>query len=151
MNDRLAQLATLFGLGRVPFAPGTVASAAALIVAVPLHFFIGPFLLFALGAALALFGMWVGGHYESMVGRRDPSECVIDEAAGQWIACAFAPLSVGGYVLVFLLFRLFDVAKPWPVSKMEELEGGTGIVADDVVAGLMAGIVVFLFSQSGFL
>lgn len=151
MTDRIAQFATLFGIGRTPLVPGTAASAVALACAVPLHFLLGSYFLFALGVATALFGIWASGKYEHATGRRDPKECVIDEAAGQWIACSLAPLSLWGYLLAFLLFRLFDIAKPWPVSKAEELDSGTGIVADDVLAGLMAGMVVFLFSVSGFL
>ncbi len=151
MTNRIAPFATLFGIGRVPLAPGTAASFAALIVAVPIHYLFGSYVLFALAIATALFGIWVSGIYERETGRHDPQDCVIDEAAGQWLACAFAPLSPAGYVLAFLLFRLFDVAKPWPISKAEQLEGGTGIVADDMLAGLIAGVVVYLFSFSGFL
>jgi phosphatidylglycerophosphatase A len=89
-------------------------------------------------------------------GRIDPSECVIDELAGQWLACAFALLSFGGLLpanhlslpafgLAFVLFRLFDIWKPWPVSWAENsLKGGLGVMMDDIVAGLMAGVLVAL-------
>ena len=151
MTDTIARFATLFGIGRAPYAPGTAASFAALLVAIPVEYFLGANALFALAIATALFGVWVAGAYEEETGREDPKECVIDEAAGQWLACAFAPLSPVGYALAFLLFRLFDIAKPWPVSSAEKLPGGTGIVADDMVAGLIAGVVIYLFAQSGFL
>jgi phosphatidylglycerophosphatase A len=87
-------------------------------------------------------------------GREDPSECVIDELAGQWLACAFCLLTFGGLVplehlsllpfgLAFLLFRLFDIWKPWPVSWADqELKGGLGVMMDDIIAGLMAGVLV---------
>jgi phosphatidylglycerophosphatase A len=151
MTNRIAQFATLFGIGRMPFAPGTAASFIATIVAVPIAFFLGAKALFVLAIATALFGIWVSGAYERATDRHDPQDCVIDEAAGQWLACAFAPLSPVGYALAFVLFRLFDVAKPWPISKAEHLKGGVGIVADDMLAGLIAGVVVYLFSFSGFL
>ena len=76
---------------------------------------------------------------------------MIDEVAGQFLACAFAPLSLAGFALVFLLFRLFDISKLWPISAAERLRGGLGIVADDLVAGLMAGLIVAVFASTGFI
>lgn len=148
MTGVVALFVTLFGAGRVPFAPGTAASFAAVIVAVPVHYFLGAPALLALAIATALFGAWMADAYERETGRNDPKECVIDEAAGQWLACAFAPLSPVGYVLAFALFRLFDIAKPWPISAAERLHGGIGIMADDVVAGLVAGVIVFLLART---
>jgi phosphatidylglycerophosphatase A len=87
-------------------------------------------------------------------GRQDPPECVIDELAGQWLACAFASLTFGGllpvthlslpaFFLAFALFRLFDIWKPWPVSWADEnIKGGLGVMTDDMIAGLMAGVLV---------
>jgi phosphatidylglycerophosphatase A len=155
-----AQLATAFGIGRVPYAPGTAASFAALIIAIPVIYFIGWFAMFALALATAAAGIWVSEAYAVEAGQSDPSDCVIDEFAGQWLACALAALgaylngealSATGYLLAFAVFRLFDVAKPWPVSRAESLKGGFGIMADDVVAGAIAGLFVFLIEQSGFL
>lgn len=155
-----AQIATGFGIGRVPYAPGTAASLAAIIVAIPVVYFLGWFAILVLAAATAAAGVWVSEAYAVETGVGDPGECVIDEFAGQWLAIALAafaaylenePMSVAAYFLAFVLFRLFDVAKPWPVSKAEELKGGFGIMADDLVAGLIAGGVVFLITKSGFL
>jgi phosphatidylglycerophosphatase A len=101
-------------------------------------------------------GILACGEHVRETGREDPSECVIDELAGQWLACAFALLSFGGLVplerisilpfgLAFLLFRLFDIWKPWPVSWADQnLKGGLGVMTDDMIAGLMAGILVAL-------
>jgi len=150
MNDT-ERCATVFGLGRVPYAPGTAASFAALIVAVPVMALLGWVAMAALGIVAAAFGIWISDHYALDTGVADPKDCVIDEVAGQWLACAFAPVSFWGFLFAFLLFRLFDIAKPWPVNKAETLRGGLGIVADDVVAGLMAGVVVYLFAWAGFL
>jgi phosphatidylglycerophosphatase A len=80
-------------------------------------------------------------------GNEDPSEAVIDELAGQWLACAFAPVSVAGYVVAFVLFRFFDMTKIWPVSAAERVRGGWGVMFDDIVAGSMAGIIVLLLHR----
>jgi phosphatidylglycerophosphatase A len=89
-------------------------------------------------------------------GRQDPPECVIDELAGQWLACSACLLSFGGllpathislpaFLLAFVFFRLFDIWKPWPVSWADqELTGGIGVMTDDMIAGLMAGVLVVL-------
>jgi phosphatidylglycerophosphatase A len=86
--------------------------------------------------------------------RQDPSECVIDELAGQWLACSFCLLTLGGllppahisfplFALAFALFRLFDIWKPWPVSWADQqIKGGLGVMTDDMIAGLMAGVLV---------
>lgn len=153
-----AQFATVFGIGRVPKAPGTAASLVAVLVAVAVLSFTGWIGMMALALAATLFGVWVSDGYGLETGTTDPQDCVIDEFAGQWLALAIAALaankgepalSIAGYVVAFVLFRLFDIAKPWPVNKAEKLRGGLGIMADDVVAGAIAGFVVFLFADAG--
>lgn len=155
--DRFATLvASCLGIGYIPYAPGTVMSA----VAVPLALWIGlhggaPALLAATFLAFVVGVIACEGHVRA-TGREDPSECVIDELAGQWLACAFALFSFGGllppaqyawlpFLLAFLLFRLFDIAKPWPVSWADRsVAGGLGVMVDDMLAGLLAGIGVAL-------
>jgi phosphatidylglycerophosphatase A len=100
--------------------------------------------LFAGIVAMAI-GGWAAEHYARERGVTDPSECVIDEVAGQFLACAFAPRTLIGYVLAFLLFRALDIWKPWPIGAVERLHGGLGIVADDVLAGVLAGLVLVAF------
>ena len=104
-----------------------------------------------LGLGLGLLAIPISSGYARECGSGDPSECVIDEVAGQWIACAFAPLSLWGFVLAFVLFRYFDIRKPWPISRLEKLNGGLGIMADDVAAGAIAGLIVLLFVNAGYL
>ena len=146
-------LASVFGIGYFKIAPGTVMSA----VAMPLAFLIalsgGAGALLAASVAVFVIGIYACGDHVSATGREDPSECVIDELAGQWLACAFAvmPLGAGAVIslpalaLAFAFFRLFDIWKPWPVSWADQkLEGGLGVMADDMLAGLMAGLVVTL-------
>ncbi|MDE2492798.1 MAG: phosphatidylglycerophosphatase A [Alphaproteobacteria bacterium] len=139
----------MFGIGRAPLAPGTAASLVATLIAWPITFFAGHWALLLLGVAVGLAAVPVADRYAHECGRDDPSECVIDELAGQWLTCAFAPLSLWGFTLAFLAFRLFDTTKLWPVSAAERLSGGVGIVADDIVAGLLGGVVVLLFYRFG--
>ena len=143
--------ATLLGIGRSPVAPGTVASMVALPIAWIVVTVGGPLALLSLALVTAALGMWACDVYAKDKGAHDPSECVIDEVAGQLLACAFAPLSLAGFALAFLLFRLFDISKLWPISAVERLRGGLGIVADDLVAGLMAGLIVAVFASTGFI
>ena len=144
-------IATLFGIGRMPYMPGTAGSLAAALLAWPIALFLGHWALLPLGLGVGAIGVWASGAYERECGREDPSECVIDEVAGQWLALAFAPVTWQGFVLAFVLFRFFDMTKPWPISAAEKLKGGLGIVADDIVAGVAAGLVVLLFIYGGYL
>lgn len=141
--------ATLFGLGRLGFAPGTLGSLVALPIAWLVMRFGGMYALLALSAATAIVGIWVSDAYARASGDKDPSECIIDELAGQFLACALAPLSLGSFALAFVLFRLFDISKLWPISAVERIGGGAGIVGDDMMAGLIAGIVVAVASTAG--
>jgi phosphatidylglycerophosphatase A len=141
------RLATCFGIGRVPIAPGTFASAAAL----PLGWALtgmGWQSLVAGAMAATIAGIWACDRHALKVGVHDPSECVIDEVAGQWFA--LTPIAVMArssdwwlYLLAFLLFRLFDVMKPWPISAGERLPGGLGVMMDDVLAGLAAALLLY--------
>jgi phosphatidylglycerophosphatase A len=144
-------LSTWFGVGLAPLMPGTVASLVAAPIAWPIAFVFGHWILLPLGLVLGLAAVPISGAYVRECGRGDPSECVIDEVAGQWIACAFAPATLSSFVLAFLLFRFFDVTKIWPISVAEKLEGGVGIVADDIVAGSIAGLIMLLLSLAGYL
>jgi phosphatidylglycerophosphatase A len=146
-------IATLFGLGRVRTAPGTVAS----IVALPLAWIIasagGRISLLIAAIFISALGGWACEHYVRETGREDPSECVVDELAGQWLALSFAPLGILhgllAYALAFIVFRALDIAKPWPISAAERLPGGLGVMADDLLAGLLAGLVVAVFAHAG--
>jgi phosphatidylglycerophosphatase A len=140
------RLATCFGIGWIPLAPGTIASAAALPFGWLLVVLGWKTLLMGAIAATAL-GVWACGVHARKVGIYDPSECVLDEVAGQWFTLVpIAFMGRGGdwrpYGMAFLLFRLFDILKPWPISAAERLPGGWGVMMDDVLAGLAASIVL---------
>jgi len=147
-NAQAAQIATLFGVGRVPSAPGTAASVVALPFAWLIEDLFGRWwLLVAAIAALAI-GAWACEVYAGIKGEADPSECVIDELVGQWIVCAFVPFSLFAYFLAFVFFRVFDILKPWPIDEVEKrVPGGLGIMADDVVAALMGGIILAVLAH----
>jgi len=148
-------VATMGGIGFAPKASGTVASAVAILPAWLLHW-AGGFWLFALATLAAIVGGWWATkvYVSEQPIDADPSEVVIDELAGQWVA--LLPLSAGltaagvaphifpypGWIGAFVFFRLFDIWKPGPVGWAERRHGAFGIMADDVVAGLIAAMIV---------
>jgi phosphatidylglycerophosphatase A len=143
-------VATIGPIGAVPFAPGTLGAAVgvaltALIRSLPL----GPpgvrGAIAALAAAVYGLGVWSAGKAEKALGVIDPGPVIIDEVAGQLTAFIFQPVT--GWKMLFggfLLFRFFDVLKPFPARRLEHLPGGWGIMTDDVAAGIYAGVALFL-------
>lgn len=129
-------MATLAGVGRAPVAPGTVASA---VVAVALWLAQPAPLarLVALVLVVAV-GTWASHEAEPVIGGKDPGAIVVDEVAGMMLAVAAAPLTPGALAAGFLLFRLFDVVKPFPANTLQRVRGGAGVMLDDLVAGLYA-------------
>lgn len=147
-NERLAVLvATWFGCGYFPKGPGTAGSAAAVVLAVVLHAATGsPGWIFGiLSIVLFPLAVWAAGVTATVTGRKDPGLVVVDEVAGQWLTFAGAGvLNWKTFLAGFVLFRLFDIWKPWPVRRLESLPGGTGIVTDDMMAGVYGALVLFL-------
>ena len=148
-------LATCFGLGRFPVAPGTFTSAVATLGAIPLVLLGWKALLLGICIA-AVLGIPACGSYARSTRTYDPSDCVLDEVAGQWLA--LLPVAFVGrgdrwpvYVLGFFAFRFFDIWKPWPVWWAERLPGGAGIVADDMLAGVYAALIIFGLLWSGWI
>lgn len=137
-------LATFFGLGLVPAAPGTAASAAAVLgYRFVLHGWPWYVLALFLGG-LFLAGAAASSRYAADLGSSDPGRIVVDEVCGQLLALAFLPPEWLPLLLSFAAFRFFDIIKPWPVRKLEKLSSGWGIMADDVAAGLLAAAAVRL-------
>ncbi len=140
-------IATFFGLGRSPVAPGTAGSLGALGAAAILvhHHGWGRVEFALLVAALLLPSVWASQVAAECSGKKDPSHVVVDEALGQWMTLAGATTYTWkSFLAAFLLFRLLDIWKPPPVRQAERLPGGWGIMADDVVAGLVGALVLFL-------
>jgi phosphatidylglycerophosphatase A len=142
-------ISSLFFLGYFPVASGTVGSAVAVGAIVFLQWK-WPHLLssgvdhyyWVAMSAITLFAIIVSAGAREMFGADDPKQVIIDEFAGQVITFFMIPLTWRTLLLGFLLFRFFDIVKPFPVHKMEELEGGVGITMDDVVAGVYANITL---------
>jgi len=140
-------LATWFGTGLMPRASGTFGTAAA----IPLV------LIGCLGtgwssAALAVIvasAAWAAHRTCEILGRPDPSEVVIDEVAGFFVTLFMLPLSWRSVVLGFILFRFFDIVKPWPIRRTERLKGGLGIVVDDLLAGVYAHLLLRVILSLG--
>jgi len=144
-------LATWFGCGRAKVAPGTVGTLGTL----PLYFLVaelGPWAVFAAAVVLTALGILSADRVAKLSGRSDPQFVVIDEVAGVMLALAAAPHSPAGVALAVILFRVFDIWKPWPVRAVERrLPGGWGIVLDDVVAGGWAALGLALFRRLGWI
>ena len=137
-------LATWFGSGLLRKAPGTFGSLAALPFAALILWAGGSLALLIAAAAVFGLGLAVSGRYARAGGDPDPGAVVIDEVAGQWLTLVPLCLTLESFALGFLLFRFFDIAKLWPVSLAERrLSGALGIMADDIVAGLLAAAVAY--------
>ena len=144
-------IATFFGSGLLPKAPGTWGSLLALPFGIALLWAGGPWLLAAGILVVSLAGWWASAEHARLIGRDDPGEIVIDEVAGQWIALLPAALAWPDVAIAFLLFRVADIFKPWPASWADrQLHGGLGIMADDLVAGAYAALGLYLLKLGGF-
>ena len=147
MNAFARVIATWFGCGYFPKAPGTAGSLGGLLVAWALvQFAAFPPIFFVLLALISLYpAIWAAGVVAREDQTKDPQIVVVDEVVGQWITLAGAGhLHWKSWLLAFALFRLFDIWKPWPVRQLEKLPGGTGIVMDDVMAGVYGALVLFV-------
>jgi phosphatidylglycerophosphatase A len=130
-------IATAFGSGYSPFAPGTAGSAVGILLFWPLAGVAWPWQLAAV-AVVFLAGVVAAGRVARSVGLEDPGIVVVDEVAGQWLTLAGLPFTPAVALAGFFLFRVMDVVKPWPARDLERLHGGWGIMADDIAAGVMA-------------
>jgi len=141
-------LATWGGMGLLPWAPGSFASLAALPLAWLLMAAGGIWLLLAATLAVFVIGIWAAERYMAAVGIHDPTAVVIDEIPGQWLTLAVVPLDPLAYLLGFVLFRVCDVLKPWPVSWLDRrVSGGFGVMIDDIGAALYAGGALWLITS----
>lgn len=139
-------IATWFGAGYVPKAPGTAGSLAALAVAWLVNYYTGiQWGNFAYMAMLLLYpAIWSANVVARTSGLEDPQIVVVDEVVGQWLTLAGAvTLNWKSWLAAFVLFRLFDMWKPFPIRRLERLPGGIGIVADDALAGVYGALVLF--------
>lgn len=148
-------LATFFGVGRLRPGPGTWGSAATMLLWYALAYALPLVARTPTAIALALVVILIGIPAATQVARasaaKDPQFIVIDEVAGQLIALIAVPVAWKSFLAGFILFRAFDIVKPPPVRQLEKLPEGTGIVLDDVAAGIYALVVMQLLLHFGFL
>lgn len=155
ITDHAALAFTTWGVGYLPGAPGTYGSA----VAAAIYFGISTWIesrRYLGGASMAtvnavisilllifcLTGIWASGRAIPLLGNKDPHSAIVDELMGQFITFCFIPFGLGWPFIIagFLLFRLFDIWKPFPIDSLQNLPGGIGVCADDIVAGVYAGV-----------
>jgi phosphatidylglycerophosphatase A len=137
-------LATWFGCGLMKPAPGTWGTVGALPFGIFMLALGGWPVLLAGAVIVSIAGYWAAGEYERQSGTHDSSSIVIDEAAGMWIALLTAALNPVSASLAFILFRAFDILKPWPVGWADKkLPGALGVMADDILAGVIAAILLY--------
>ena len=142
---RLAVFLATFGYcGYFPFAPGTIGSAAGLVVYLLVWWAQTPLVEAGLILVLFLAGVWAGTTAERYFGGIDPGPIVLDEVVGMLITLAFIPVGLSGAVAGFLLFRIFDIIKPFPAARLERLHGGLGVMADDAMAAVYANLTLRL-------
>ena len=148
MRSRIAlAVATWFGAGYWPWGPGTAGSLAAVLLAWAGAFWFGmqPWHLVLIAIWLTPAAIWCSTQTARLRASKDPQIVVVDEVLGQWIALAGAATLSGVHLWsAFVLFRIFDMTKPWPVRRLESLPEGKGIVADDLAAGIYAALVLLL-------
>lgn len=136
LREPMTAIVTVGGVGLLPLAPGSWGA----LVAMPAGWLLammGGWVALLVGAVIASAVGWVAAErYVKATGREDPPEIVIDEVAAQWLALTVVPMTLTGYVVAYFVFRLFDTLKPWPASWADgEVEGGAGVMLDDLFAG----------------
>ena len=144
MTRLLLLLATGFGVGYSPFAPGTMGT----LVAIPIYLFLSriPFPLYELTLVAFFFlSSWISENAQKHFGKQDDQRIVIDEIIGFLITMLWIPKTTRFIIIGFILFRFFDILKPIPIRRIErKFKGGFGVVLDDVVAGVYANIILHL-------
>jgi phosphatidylglycerophosphatase A len=133
--------ATGFGIGYAPYIPGTIGSFVALLlfIFIPLQDYIW----LAISIIMFFIGIWASGTVEKDKGK-DPGIVVIDEIVGQWIALLFLPRILWIFIASFFVFRILDIIKPFPAADLEELDGGTGIMLDDIIVAIYTNVALQL-------
>ena len=145
LTDPVHLLAFGFGLGLAPVAPGTVGTLLGVGFAW-LTLGLDLMLQIAIGVALFVAGIWICGNSSRRIGQHDPGGIVWDEIAAMYLTLLVAPSTISAWILAFVLFRAFDIVKPWPIRDLDHsMGGGLGIMLDDLVAALYAAILLALY------
>lgn len=152
VHNILLQIATLFSVGRVKYAPGTVAT----LLTVPLWFILaksGPIFYMLVVVLLVPVGIWASQVYEDAVGKHDSKEIVIDEVVGYLITMTWLPITWQSALIGFIIFRVLDILKPPPIRQLDQkVRGGIGVMADDIAAGVIGSFVMqILYTHTNWL
>ncbi len=135
-----------FGAGKAPVAPGTWGT----LVGIPIYLLMQDLSLMIyiiISAAIIALGIWAADVYGRELGVHDHQSIVWDEVAGYIVTMTFAPTGWEWIIVGFLLFRLFDIWKPWPINLLDKyVKGGFGVMIDDVLAGVYAGLILYLLA-----
>ncbi|MCX5680723.1 MAG: phosphatidylglycerophosphatase A, partial [Candidatus Omnitrophica bacterium] len=140
MNKFIKIIATFFYVGEMPIAPGTLASLAGALLSIAV--FQNIVLYLVILAIVLAAGFYASGKMEKIIGEHDPSCVVIDEVAGVMITFFLLPFNLPVLIVAFFLFRAFDMFKIYPANHLEKLNGGLGIMADDIMAGVYANVLM---------
>lgn len=147
MNHFITTLATGFGVGYSPIAPGTLGTLAA----IPIYYFLSaiPFPLYEITLAGFFFlTLWISGQAEIVFGKKDDPRIVLDEIMGFFVTLLWIPKTTWFVLIGFFLFRVLDILKPFPIRHLERrLKGGWGVVLDDVMAGVYANAILHLIER----
>jgi phosphatidylglycerophosphatase A len=145
MTDPVHILAFGFGTGLAPFAPGTFGSLPGILL-FWLTMDYGLYVQLGVAAGITLAGIWICGESARRIGVHDHGGIVWDEIVGMYLTLFAAPVSVLGWVLAFVFFRVMDIVKPWPIRDLDHrIGGGVGIMLDDLAAALYAAILLALY------
>jgi len=139
-------IATFFYVGLIPIGPGTFGTLAA----IPLFYvlsFTPLYLYLVITLLIILISVWASSIAEEIFDKTDPGQVVADEVCGFLVTMILVPVTISNIFLGFLLFRLFDITKPYPARKFEKLPGGWGIVMDDVMAGVYSCITLHILGR----
>ena len=142
MNQLALVVATVGYVGFFPVAPGTAGSLAALVLFAFIRWIGVPAVEIVMIPLVLIVGIWAANGAEAALEQKDPGPVVIDEVLGMLMTLALLPVSLTGVLVGFLLFRIFDIVKPYPAARLEHLHGGFGIMLDDAVAGVYAWLVL---------
>jgi phosphatidylglycerophosphatase A len=132
--------------GRAPVAPGTAGTAVGVLAYLGVRR-LSPeaYVLFCL--LIVLIGMWIAGRAEGLLGKKDHPSIVIDEVAGYLVSVAMLPGTWSFIIAAFVLFRIFDIMKPYPLKRLQNLHGGAGVMVDDIGAGVYTNLVLRIVSE----
>ena len=143
-------ICTFFGVGFIPFAPGTWGALAALPLAWLIRSGLGDAIFLALTVLFFFIGAWASNCFIDNVGRDDPGAIVIDEVVGQWMTLLWFPNDITFYIIGFFLFRIFDIFKPWPIILLDKkIKGGFGVMLDDIAAAFFSWVGIYALLETG--